>query len=208
MEFRLTYEGPLSSGNKSGRVREKHAIRKQLQKQLRSLWQTHPLLKQGLVKQTFFRHLNAPGHETCHADNIADAYKMFGYRFLPLIRKSQGVTCSIDILFLRKDVPGGIIANRGDLDNRIKVLFDSLRIPENPTEIPPGVGPEADEDPFCCLLQDDKLIADVSVTTDRLLRPVASCNPPNAHDISHVFLVLAVKVKQNEADDWSCHFVP
>lgn len=210
MEFRLIYEGPLGSGSRTGRVEEKHSIRKQFHTQLKALWEDHPLLRKGVEKKRYQPYLNDPStwFESSPADAIADEYKMFGYRFLPLIRKSQGVTCSLDILFLRKDVPGGIIANRGDLDNRIKVLFDGLRIPENGAELPKGIAPEADEDPFFCLLQDDKLIADLRVTSDRLLRPVKPSEPPNSRDISQVVLVLGVKVKENEADDWSCHFIP
>jgi hypothetical protein len=49
----------------------------------------------------------------------------------------------------------------GDMDARIKTVFDALRIPANLDEAG-GVGPQGDEDPFYCLLQDDKLISEDS----------------------------------------------
>ena len=135
MEFRLIYDGALPAESRgNGRVAEKHDIRKQLHRQLFNLWCDHPLLKNGFLKS---RESERPGSwkEVSLVDKIANAYERFGYRFVPLIRKSQGVTCSIDILFLRKDVPGGLIDNRGDIDNRIKVLFDGLRIPDKLDEV-------------------------------------------------------------------------
>ena len=57
----------------------------------------------------------------------------------------------------------------GDIDNRLKTLFDALRAPKNATEIPKGAVPGPDEDPFFCLLEDDALITAVSVETERLL---------------------------------------
>lgn len=43
MEFRLIYKGSLPA-QKSGRSKEKHAIRKQLHWQLRDLWHNHNFL--------------------------------------------------------------------------------------------------------------------------------------------------------------------
>jgi hypothetical protein len=58
-----------------------------------------------------------------------------------------------------------------NIDNRLKVLFDALRMPENTGELP-HTPPQSGEDPFFCLLQDDKYINEVTVTTDRLLLPM------------------------------------
>jgi hypothetical protein len=50
---------------------------------------------------------------------------------VPFVRKTGGLTkCALDILFLRRDNPGNLIASGGDIDNRLKVLFDGLRMPE------------------------------------------------------------------------------
>ena len=59
-------------------------------------------------------------------------------------------------------------ADGGDIDNRIKVLFDGLKMPETVSDLG-GLPLESDENPFFCLLEDDSLITSVTITTDRLL---------------------------------------
>ena len=95
--------------------------------------------------------------------------------------------CEIEILFLRRDHPGhGLIRSGGDIDNRIKVPFDALRMPQSCDELSGGP-PQSGEDPFYCLLQDDRLITAVSVTTDRLLEPAHDGAGQN--DVKLVILV-------------------
>jgi hypothetical protein len=67
----------------------------------------------------------------------------------------------------------GRIIQGGDIDNRLKTLFDGLRIPKELKEIG-GVPIEDDEKPFFCLLQDDALITEVKVRADTLLTPQLS----------------------------------
>ena len=48
----------------------------------------------------------------------------------------------------------------GDLDNRLKVLFDALRIPRGRVAIfPGGDSPKTTEMPLCCLLENDLITA-------------------------------------------------
>ncbi|HDY89264.1 MAG TPA: hypothetical protein ENH82_14250 [bacterium] len=54
-------------------------------------------------------------------------------------------------------------------------------------EIPPGDQPGSNEVPFFCLLEDDKLISSLSITTDLLLEP----GKPE----SHVKLIIRVQIK-------------
>lgn len=170
MQFRLTYRGklPPARWEEDTRRKEKHEIRKQIHKQLRELWQVHPLLKQWstLFSETDPRSV---------ASGIADHFAQFGFRWLPLINERYGLACALDILFLRRDEPGNVIKSGGDIDNRLKVLFDALRAPANEREIE-GFSPEPDgsEDPFFCLLQSDGLINEVRVESDRLLTPLES----------------------------------
>ena len=103
-------------------------------------------------------------------DWVADNYARCGYRFVPLVNNLDGIACALDILFLRRDEPGSLIKGGGDIDNRIKVLFDALRMPKGYQELE-GFQPATDESPFFCLLEDDRLITEVKVTTDRLLTP-------------------------------------
>jgi hypothetical protein len=54
------------------------------------------------------------------------------------------------------------------LDNRLKTLFDALQMPAQRSELG-SASPAADEDPFYCLLENDKLITKVGTTTAPLL---------------------------------------
>jgi hypothetical protein len=109
-------------------------------------------------------------------DRIAKA--AYGFVFIPLVCQDLGLTCSVDVMFLRRDEPGSIINSGGDIDNRLKVLFDGLRIPQNAEELA-GDQPTAPNERFFCLMEDDKLITEVKVTTDRLLRPCGTNEAEN-----------------------------
>ncbi|MBN1567955.1 MAG: hypothetical protein JXA73_08905 [Acidobacteria bacterium] len=207
MEFRLLYEGPLRAerqnyGGLTGRARDKHELRKCFHPQLKELWSQHPDLRRQTESKYFvganesgvkqiFPYVNSsatnPQVKTW-VEHIADDHQRCGGRFVPLVTKSGGFTCSLEILFLRRDNPGNIIASGGDIDNRIKVLFDGLRMPNTTRELG-GLSIDPDENPFYCLLEDDSLITKVSITTDRLLSPQTSCN--KIHD---VFLEICVTV--------------
>ena len=55
-------------------------------------------------------------------------------------------------------------------------MFDALRLPRDKSELDVYTKPEADEDPFFCLLEDDSVITKISVETDTLLEPAATPN--------------------------------
>jgi len=100
-----------------------------------------------------------------------------------------GLVCGLEILFLRRDDPGALIMKGGDIDNRIKTILDSLRIPENCDEVA-GYYPMEGETPFFCLLESDSLVTDLNITTDRLLLPVEEGERRN-----EVILVIKVKTR-------------
>lgn len=79
------------------------------------------------------------------------------------------MVAKLDILFLRPSAPGDLIRNGGDLDNRIKLLIDGLRVPSE-QELPVGEVPQDDEDPFFVLLEDDALVVSFGVETETLLQ--------------------------------------
>jgi hypothetical protein len=113
-----------------------------------------------------------------------------GYRFVPLITQSLSLGAELDILFLRRDPPGKVVSSTGgDLDNRLKVLFDALRIPRYDQEVV-GFRPEDDEDPFFILLEDDSLISKITISTDRLLTPLE-----DNEGVNDVHLIIGVRVK-------------
>jgi hypothetical protein len=195
LEFRLIYKGSLPAQGKGGsRVKEKHAIRRQFHPQLRELWSKQQLLRgytqeTDLTKRVYIDQNAGADEKATGLDFIAKTFTKFGYRFVPLIGSFFGIACSLDILFLRRDGPGNLIVSGGDIDNRIKVLFDGLKIPGSDAEVA-NDPPQSGEDPFFCLLEDDALITDVKITTDRLLTPQES--EEHIHD---VHLVLHIKTK-------------
>jgi len=193
MEFRLIYEGPLpAQGSGGGRAKEKHQIRKQLHPQLAELWQQHPVLR-SLKEQV------NPLDKSSYVDYVASQYTRLGYRFVPLVwRQPDNVaTCELDILFLRRDNPGGILVSGGDIDNRIKVLFDGLKTPKVVEDLGGFNTPDAGEDPFFCLVEDDSLVTRVNIMTDRLLLPMTP--PGNPHD---VVLIIRVNARLVDADEF------
>ena len=189
MEFRLTYEGPLYAASNSGsrRAKHKHEIRKAFHRQLRALWQGHPFLKQAIVVDPQYG-ARVAGRKLLR-EELADKYARCGYSFVPLVTPDLSISCRLDILCLRPGRPGEIIQS-GDLDNRIKTLFDALRIPENRDELAGYTEPQEDENPFFCLLSDDRLIGHVSLETDFLLAPTS----PDA-DANDVRLIIRVELR-------------
>jgi hypothetical protein len=126
-------------------------------------------------------------------EDVANEFKQFGFRFVPIISKKDCQQCSIHILFLRRDAPGNLITNGGDIDNRLKVLFDGLRKPNESHDVAEE-SPQQGEDPFFCLLEDDSLITEVHVLTDRLLIPCSS-----EENIHNVELTIHVKTDHDLA---------
>jgi hypothetical protein len=218
MNFRLIYQGSLPSeqcedANKGrrGRATEKHRLRKHFHFQLRELWKQHPELRiqseNRYVKSTTPpNQVSNPGPNVEQVvlllesdkrpdgkswiEHIAEDHRCCGGRFVPLVSTKGGFTCALDILFLRRDNPGHLIANGGDIDNRIKVLLDGLRMPHTANEMGGFDIDKGIEDPFFCLLEDDSLITKISVTTDRLIVPLETNE--NIHDVHLVIHVTMV----------------
>jgi len=174
VNFRLTYDGPLKAASQSDTRRvEKHAIRLVLSRQLDELFQ----LRSELID-----------HEFAEFDKgIHPGIERGGHMFLALVREKLNLVCDLDILFLRRDKPGNLITPGGDLDNRIKVLFDALRIPQDDNEVRNLLPPKG---MICCLTENDSLITGFRVITDRLLEPANSEAEEN-----NVRLIINVEVK-------------
>jgi len=186
MEFRLTYEGPLKS---SGHVKYKHRIRQTIHKQLAELWRQHHGLRE-VAKSKVSEWISDPKDATENVlEHMSRRYERCGFRFVPLVNLPFSLVCGLDILFLRRENPGDLILIGGDVDNRIKTLLDALRIPENCDEVR-GAKPAEDERPFFCLLENDSLITELKITTDRLLKPL-----DEGHQQSEVSLIINVNIK-------------
>jgi hypothetical protein len=197
VEFRLLYQGDQLTSDGSTTV--KHAIRRQFHPQLRQLWKSNT----QLAKMARLRGLYTVPAQPLNPDDppeiaqdaffahMGGLYDRGGIHFVPLIEQSLCLRVSLDILFLRRD-QHPLIKDGGDIDNRLKTLFDALRVPDSTSGL--GGTPPPDEDPFFVLLQDDSLISEVKVTTDNLLM-LPKQALPNSKD---VFLVIDVRLKPTE----------
>jgi hypothetical protein len=121
-------------------------------------------------------------------DQYADMFKTGNFRFVPLVAKCFATACSLDILLLQPQGSDPLVSQAGDIDNRIKTLFDALRIPK-PDETK-GLTPGEGENPFFCLLEDDALILEFHISADRLLVPPAG----SGHWENHAYVVSTVKL--------------
>jgi hypothetical protein len=165
MRFTLTYRGPLPA---NGDARAKQKIRRYLHPQLKHLFTFPPLANRVNTMLDDVQTLRP---------NIIERLESF--RFAALVTSKYDLVATVEMLFLRPEPPGRLISQGGDIDNRLKTLFDALRMPRVPSEIPSGDSPQMGEDPFFCLLQDDSLITEIDVKTDVLLDPNAQ--PSEAH---------------------------
>src|SRR6187397_3050423 len=144
MRFRLVYRGPLpASANSSKKPDDVRRIRDQFHPQLELLWKTHSALKRlrytaRVPTRTGYISIDdspfdvefdpATPMQAGYVDLI-EPIKQGERSYIPLVRKSLDLMCSLDILFLRQEQPGSLILQGGDLDGRIKTLFDGLRMP-------------------------------------------------------------------------------
>ncbi len=198
MQFRLTYEGLLLatqrdplSGQQDKRANHKHDIREAFHVQLKHLWEIVPHLKNG--------GRSGPGTITFGGDNplprdmtsVSARHSLYGWNFVPLVTQDLNLLCGLDVLFLRPDRPG-VVLRSGDIDNRLKTLFDALRVPDANENYHQRVCGQ-DDRPFFCLLEDDRLITKVSVETDQLLQFVTP-----QQDMNEVRLVITVTLRPYE----------
>jgi hypothetical protein len=155
MEFALHYRGKLSP---KATAAEKHRIRQHFHPQLKKLWEDpdSPL-------KCYPLHLQR------------DAIQQVGaFQFAPFVCKWANLLAELEITLLRPEPPGGIVQYGGDIDNRLKTLFDAMAIPSQLQQLPPNAEPAAGENPFFCVLDDDRRITGLTIHTERLWEPVTS----------------------------------
>lgn len=173
MKFRLTYQGPLMS-NSAG-AKHKHEIRRVFHQQLKEYWALHPWLKDGEMMNEYGQKMEGKNL----LEHRKSQYQYFGYNFVPLVTAKSKLICSINVLYLCHGEPGSLIVS-GDLDNKIKTIFDALKMPATKEELGGYDTPEDGEDPFFCLHECDKLTTHISVETDLLLKDTGQHR--NKHD--------------------------
>ncbi|MDX3662374.1 hypothetical protein PV646_34150 [Streptomyces sp. ID05-26A] len=157
MRFTLYYDGDLPP---TGSAEAKNVIRLALHPQIKDLWD-----KTGLSSVAEF--VDPSAH-----DGGQHLVPQGGFRFASVVHPYLHLRASLNILMQRSGDAGQLI-DGGDIDNRLKTLFDALTVP-SAQQIPRGWAPDSGQDPLHCLLEDDKLITSVAVETDRLLGPTAT----------------------------------
>ena len=102
----------------------------------------------------------------------------------------------MDILFLRQEDPGSLVLQGGDIDGRIKTLFDALRKPDADV----AARYPQKYDPIYCLLESDTLISGFDVDTDRLLSPQTA-------EESEAHLVIEVTIRVLNIGPWNMSLI-
>ena len=206
MQFYLVYQGELVATGNKPRPGDVCKLRDALHPQLAYLWQNHIALQRlrnsAQVPAELGHHFadldNPPDYESGPRPlpqgwiDLCEPIRKDGSTYIPLVRKSLALMCHLDILFLRQEKPGELVLQGGELDNRIKTLFDALRIPN--AEVA-RKHPQM-QDPTYCLLEEDTLISGFEVSTGQLLFP--QTQKPN-----EVHLVIEVEIRVLRLGSWN-----
>ena len=176
MQFHLHYSGPLRV---SAKPVPKQEIRRALHPQLKEVWQNTPTLARPSLLQ-----------DPAGDESLSVIRRVGDFRFAPLVCEELKLVAELSILILRPIQAGAVIDKGGDIDNRLKTLFDALRCPQLTRELPKQDSPGEGEDPLFCLLDDDSRIVDVRVIADRYL---------NAPTRDHVLLTMRVRTRPTES---------
>ena len=177
MEFTLHYRGPLlSQGTRSSKnlKKAKCDIRNALMPQLRDAWKHLPLDAEKWLD---------PGYELTTIRTVVDQ------RFSAIVTKTHHAVAELKILFLRPAPLGGLVKHGGDIDNRIKTLLDALSIPKEEQLSGAHIHDQYDGVSHC-LLEDDSLVAGLSITVDRLMNPM---------DEKEVLLIISVRIRRTQS---------
>jgi hypothetical protein len=194
VEFRLTYQGTLLSDNARNASRRghsaehKHGIRKIFHRQLKRWWEISPYLQSPPSTTPGGVIFGRPSADHTLV-GLAQRFSRMNYNFVPLVTRDLELLCSVEILYLRYGESGQVLNMAGDLDNRLKTLFDALRMPTNASELGGFIDPDDDEKPFFCLLEDDSVITRATAESDMLL---ASANP---RDPNYAHVIITVRIR-------------
>lgn len=169
MEFVLHYRGELSP---KANAAAKHHIRQHFHLQMQKMQED----EDSQLKYLF----SWPGRE--------DHMRQMGpFQFDALVGRWATLLAELEITLLRPEAPGGIVHYGGDIDNRLKTLFDAMAVPSQKQALPPDAKPGEGERPFFCVLEDDRQITKLTIHTERLWESVKS-----PHEVELIVLVRPV----------------
>jgi hypothetical protein len=183
MNFHLRYRGPLPAGSRYG-TDSKHAVRLVFHRQLMNLCRRDPRFQSALdvdlpVGALRGRKVDVETHRPL--SKLFFAVPLKGFHFVPLVTRAHELTCELEITMLRWEKAGSLVSG-GDLDNRIKNLFDALRMPHDENELGTAA-PEAEARCYC-LLEDDSLVTRLCIATSESLEPMLDSEKKSDVDLS------------------------
>lgn len=194
MKFVLHYRGSLPAAtNNNSRTGDKHRIRLHFDRQLRELV-SRKVAFEHLAAETIPHGKLAGGALTAPLDHNGNkilkfAVPLAGYELVTLLTRPHRLAAEIDITWLRREEPGHVVTG-GDLDNRLKTLFDAMRMPHTAEEIAPSLDEQDELERLYCLLEDDSMITRCAITTHELLEPPKEGEKQNDVDLTiHVTVV-------------------
>ncbi|KQZ16413.1 hypothetical protein ASD50_11270 [Mesorhizobium sp. Root552] len=185
VEFYLNYRGPLratqrdpkeGSNIKAAHWQLKHAMRKGFHRQLKQQWSVTPFLQDSANTQKPYQ-----------VDLLAKEFQLPPWRFVPLVTGRLQLVTGIDILLQRLDNASSSVWS-GDIDNRIKTIIDALEVPRS-NDGYAELTPDSHEDPFFCLLENDRYLNHVAVETANLL------DAPDGADMSYADVRIKVRIR-------------
>jgi hypothetical protein len=186
VKFTLIYDGDLpSAGNKPQPV-PASLIRNVFHDQLADLWESHVIFRQlARTARTYpggsffsdgkfpppelpdynepVRPLQPGQTDYCAPIPVSGA----SASYIPIVRRSLYLAAAVDVLFLWHEEPRSLMQQGGDLDGRLKTLFDALKMPDPKDSNYKGARPTAD--PLYVAPEDDALISDFSIKSGSLL---------------------------------------
>jgi hypothetical protein len=141
MKFTLKYRGDrlTSAGNSSSRRTEKQELRYEFHRQIRRVWENHNVLRavirsdlQQLIRNGDDWDVQRPIRSgTTDLDGFMFRRRLRDLWFIPMITMPMEAHCHLALRIGRPMKPGRLIFEGGDLDGRLKTLFDALAMPKD-----------------------------------------------------------------------------
>ncbi len=179
MRFTLKYQGEslLSSGN-APKPEQKQILRSHFHCQLKKLWDTSNVLqfidRRALPEPVKVKDKWERGEPRVVSERPLEGFlyrrKIYDSWFVPLITGRMEAACHLSIRLGRPIRPGMIVYEGGDLDGRLKTLFDALAVPKDASAVKQA---DCQQDEYLCLLSDDELITGVSIESYEILETKA-----------------------------------
>jgi hypothetical protein len=164
MRFTLTHDGPL---HVRGKAPVKQGVREAFHPQLVELWTYEPLIHSRFLLDP--RGQANPEDQYRLEPGLSVLTTVGGQVYAPLVSRKLKLNAELDVLLLRAGPAGSVLTGQGDIDNRLKVLFDALSVPTLQQVRPCAEGLGTEANPLHTLLEDDDMVTRANVDTARLL---------------------------------------